>query len=76
MDRTTDLGLAVFLEINGYEIFDINTQNPHLSIFLFKNPPELESIINLFYEGKALVDPLKFLTGIKNLKSRIGEKKR
>jgi len=72
---TTDLALAAFLSIKGFEIITIKNGSNRKS-FIFDNPPELKELIENFNFGKkdipeVMVDARELLGVYRNLKVKL-----
>ena len=69
--KTSDISLCSTLCCFGYNIEQIDTNNPHRVIFLIKYDDNLDSLIKSFFDHKLKVDPLKLLGFLKEIKTRI-----
>lgn len=70
MYQTSDLPLAAYLLLKGYELDEINTNNKKRFFFCFIEEPQ-ESEIESFMFNKAKVAPLEYYSKIKDAKSLI-----
>lgn len=69
--RTTDLSLAAFLQLAGYQIQSIEEQSPRSMAFIFAENAAIRTTIQDFWSGKQLVDPVAYFQSLRLLKSRI-----
>lgn len=70
--RTSDLALATTLSL--FEpIESIDMSNKPRAYFEFHSGPELEGLINMFWNGEMLVEPKKFFGQLRTIKSRLYE---
>ena len=67
----TDLSLAVTLLTLGYPILRIEKVTLNKVQFIFKKSPELENLIEAYWNNTLKVSPLEFFNNLKNTKSRI-----
>lgn len=68
--NTPDLSLTTALSL-WFPICEINRDNPHKVTFQFKKTNKLAKTIELFWQGKLMVDPQKYFLQLKTIKSRI-----
>ena len=72
---TTDLALASFLSIKGYEVITIK-QGAKRKIFVFDNSPQLESLVEVFnFKPKdvpeVMVDARELLRAYRDIKVKL-----
>lgn len=65
----SDFYAAVFLHSSGFELMGINKSDPHRFRFIFADKKSREKLIDDFFAGRAIVEPRRFIAGIKELKS-------
>jgi hypothetical protein len=68
--KTSDLALATTLSLR-FPIDTIDRFNPRKVLFVFHRLPELEQLVEQFWQNKITVEPQTFTNQIKNLKTRI-----
>ena len=68
--KTSDLALATTLSLN-YPIFSIDKSNPSRSEFLFEKCEGLYDFVNKYWNGELRVEPQKFFTQLKVIKTRL-----
>ena len=73
--RTTHIYVASVLLELGVELKDVvpDTNNPRMSVFVFKDIESIDRIVDDFWGHKLLLDPLNCFNHEKNLKNRIAE---
>ena len=67
---STDFSLATSLSI-FVPIVRLDTRNSDRVVFLFEQTEELSGLINDYWNGNLRVDPLRFYSQLKTLKSRL-----
>ena len=67
----TDLSLTVTLLTLGYPILRIEKVTLNKVQFIFKKSPELENLIEAYWNNTLKVSPLEFFNNLKTTKSRI-----
>ena len=67
----TDLNLAVTCLTLGHQILRIEKLTPNKVQFIFKKSPELENLIEAYWNNALKVSPLEFADNLKSTKSRI-----
>lgn len=68
--ETADLNLAAFLVVSWYEIMTMRKEN-NKWIFYFEDSDSLKRVLQDYFLWKTLIDPLKYSTTIKKLKTYI-----
>jgi len=66
--ETSDFYLSAFLLARGFELIEVNKENPRRAVFIFKDREDRQSLIEDFLFGRAQVDPKDFASAIKGLK--------
>ena len=69
--QISDFYTAAFLLSQGFKLITLNRGNPHRVFFVFEDRKGREKLIEDFFHSGALVEPRKFVTAIKELKSLI-----
>lgn len=69
----SDFYTAAFLLSQGFKLITLNRNrsNPHRAFFVFEDKEDREKLIEDFFHSEAVVEPRKFITAIKELKSLI-----
>ena len=68
--KTSDLALATTLSLH-FPIISNRSFNPRKVLFVFNRLPELDQLVNKFWQNQISVEPQVFANQIKNLKTRI-----
>lgn len=68
--KTSDMALATTLSLH-FPIITIDRFNPRKVLFVFNRLPELDQLVEQFWQNKITVEPQVFANQIKNLKTRI-----
>ena len=68
--KTSDLTLATTLSLH-FPIIKLERLNPHKVVFVFDHFPDLDQMVEQFWQNKLYVEPLQFASQLKNLKTRI-----
>ena len=66
---TSDFYTAVFLLAKEYKLVGINKSDPRRFRFIFEDQEGRAKLLEGFFNGKAKVEPRKFVNAIKELKS-------
>ena len=66
---TTDFYLTCYLLSSGLRLAGTQKENPRKTIFVLKDSPKRQKLIQDFYAGKAKVNPLVFKNWITDLKT-------
>jgi hypothetical protein len=66
-----DLGCAAALTTLGFELADIDKENPRKALFLFTYSTTLEQAARDYWSDNLAVNPRRFFDDLKMLKSRI-----
>ena len=73
--KTSDLALAAYLQNRNFAIVAITSDpiNPQKKgiVFALKNSHSIETEVENFFSGNAVVDPRRYFDDIKNIKNRI-----
>ena len=69
--ETSDMGVAVVLEIKGYKIADVDKSNPKRVVFKFQEDDKLHKIVADYWNKNLKIDALTMQTAIKNIKGRL-----
>lgn len=70
-NEVSDLGLAASLSVTGFEIVEVNKDNPRRVVFVFAKSPELKVAIENYFAGRLLVPAEPYFSQIRSLKNRI-----
>ena len=68
--RTSDFYLTAYLITKGIKR-EKTEEEGDKCVFVFVNSIEIKSLVNDFFDGNALIDPLKYSREIKDLKTLI-----
>jgi len=76
--RTTSFYTASFLFAKGLELVNLDKTNPKKAVFVFRDSPYRELLLESFNFGKedaleATIDSRKLITAIKQLKEKLYE---
>lgn len=66
-----DLGCAAALVSSGFELADIDREDPRKALFLFTSSPALIQAAKDYWSDNLTVNPRRFFDDLKMLKSRI-----
>ena len=67
--ETSEFGLATFLVAKNIPFLGIKpTSDPRRKLFVFQNVDDIPALVQEFWSGKALCDPLNLLNSEKELK--------
>lgn len=66
---TSDFYTAVFLLAREYKLIGINKGDPRRFRFIFEDNKDRANLLEDFFNGESKVEPRKFITAIKELKS-------
>ena len=70
--QTSDLGIAATLICLGHDLaFLSKSPQQNKATFAFQQAQGLQEIVDGYWNEETLVSPLKLVTALKNLKSRI-----
>lgn len=69
--KTTDLNLASTLLCLGFDIIGMNSVNKNSVSFFFKKTFQLQDVIDNYWRGKLIVNPLEFSNVRRDLLSRM-----
>jgi len=69
--KTSDFYTAAFLLSQGFKLITLNRENPHRVFFVFEDKAGREKLIEDFFHSEVVIEPRKFITAIKELKSLI-----
>lgn len=69
--KTDFLPLITVLAYHDFPILDIQKDNPRHAYFFFPETDQLRGITNQFWNGQLLVEPKKYFSTIKEIKSRL-----
>ena len=70
MEETTDIGLSVTLLCKGYYLEEIRLIGSRCH-FLFSSTSDLGQVAHDYWNGKILVEPKRYQSELKNLKTRM-----
>lgn len=68
---STDFYLTAFLLVSGLELLEIRKITSYKSLFILKDTPQREKLIQDFFAGRASVNALAYKDKIQNLKSML-----
>jgi hypothetical protein len=68
---TYDLGLATALVTWGYELVDMDKENPKKVSFVFKVDENIDGVVDDFFNNKLMVSASQYFNNQKMLKNRI-----
>lgn len=71
MIKLSDLWIAAALQATGSELTNIEMDDSGIATFVLKSPETLEDFSTRFWNGKVMVDALKYTSCIRNIKGRI-----
>jgi len=70
--QLSDFYTAAFLLSKDFKLITLNrSDNPHRVFFVFEDREDREKLIEDFFRSEAIIEPRKFITAIKELKSLI-----
>lgn len=72
--KTTDLSLAAYLSLK-FPIIELDKSNPKKAMFYFESSPALEKRVEFFWKGMARVEPKKYSSQVRNLKTQLYEER-
>ena len=67
--QTSDFGLATAILTGGFEIKEVNRENPRRVYFLFESSNELKDLVDGYWNGSLTQQTSRILDSIKHLKS-------
>lgn len=70
-NEITDLGLAASLTASGVPVVSVDRSNPRRVIFKFSTSPEIEVLIEEYWNNQLLLPAAVLLENVRQLKSRI-----
>lgn len=68
---TYDLGCAAALVTLGYQVFELDKQDPKKIRFMFGRSPQLANAVESYWLNELPVDALSMFESMKKLKNRI-----
>lgn len=69
--KTSDFNVCTALLYFEHQLIEIDRKEPRRCIFILSQEKNTDEIIEQFFNGKLSVDPKRFITIQKELKSRI-----
>jgi len=69
--QTSDFYTAAFLLSQDFKLITLSRKNPRRVFFVFEDRKDREKLIEDFFRSKAIIEPRKFVSAIKELKSLI-----
>lgn len=69
--KSSDIALCSALCCFGYQIEEIDKQNPSKAIFFIKKDEKLEGLVKKYFIHELKVEPLSFFNFLKENKTRI-----
>jgi predicted RNA-binding protein YlxR (DUF448 family) len=66
--ETSDFYLSAFLLAKGFKLIEINKENPHRALFVFKDREDRQRLVEDFLFGRTMINPKNFAAAIKELK--------
>lgn len=69
--KSSDLALCATLCTHGYNIENIDRQNPKKIVFIIKKDKRLDNLIQKYWTHQLKVEPLSFFNFLKEIKTRI-----
>jgi hypothetical protein len=66
--ETTNLYIAVWLQMNGKSLVDINKSNPTRAVFIFEDFPGRNQLVNEFYQSELIQ---KFIANMQDTKAKL-----
>ncbi|MBU0456504.1 MAG: hypothetical protein KKA99_07005 [Gammaproteobacteria bacterium] len=68
---SSDFYLTAYLLASGLELIGTTKTDPHRTLFILRDIPEREALIQSYYAGKGSVNPLAYKDKIQNLKAML-----
>jgi|GEM_PF-2523190 len=73
MYKTSDLGLATALRVNGVKFVGIepSVHRPHIADFLFEDSPKIEEVVGQYNQSSLTVNAKWYAQEMKNLRAQM-----
>lgn len=68
--KTSDLALTAVLSL-FYPIESVDSTDPRRTCFVFRSSKELDELIESYWNGNLKIEPQRYFTQLKNIKTRI-----
>jgi len=72
---TSDLALVTTISLK-FPIEDVDRSNPRKAVFVFRRSPELEELVNSYFNNKFKVAPQVFFNQLRDVKNRLYAERR
>jgi len=69
--KTSDIGLAAYLSMNGYPILDVTFNGDRKAVFQFEDEAGRREHVLKFFNRNTTVEPIAFLDHVKSLKAML-----
>ena len=69
--KSSDISLISAACCHGYQILNIEKQNPKRAVFVIKKDSKLDDLIRSYFSHELKVDPLSFFNYLKEIKTQI-----